>query len=82
MTNDETELDRETEELKDLSEALVGLEIGMAITEFKDTCYTIRVVRVDGKPCIVTQDFRKDRINVAVKGGARKGVISSIVSIG
>ena len=76
------ELDRETQELKDVHEMLVGLELSFAqdmVRNVAKKCpYTIRVMRKDGRNCIGTCDFNPDRVNVAVVNG----VIKSIISIG
>lgn len=76
-------MDRETQELKDLHEALAGLEPDFAIEMFRNAesgehSYKVRVMRVDGRNCIGTQDFDPNRVNVSVVNG----VIKSIISIG
>ncbi len=40
--------------------------------------FSVRPVRVDGQACIVTQDYRLDRINVEIENG----VITKIRNLG
>lgn len=44
----------------------------------KSAGWRVRIVKMDGRPCIGTQDFRTDRYNVSVIDGK----ISEIVGIG
>jgi hypothetical protein len=56
---------------------LVGLRVGKAKRVAERHGCTLRVVRRDGEWLVVTQDFRTDRINVAV----RDRVVRRIVGI-
>jgi hypothetical protein len=78
---DDIELDDETQELKDFSEALVGADIEFAKDMFKSVGKPmyVRVMRVNGNNCIGTCDFNPNRVNVAVDD---KGIITSVISIG
>ena len=56
---------------------LVGLRVGKARHVAEKHRCTLRVVRRNGEDLVVTQDFRTDRINVAV----RRHVVKRIVGI-
>lgn len=73
-------MDRETRQLKDFRDCLVGQPLDEAIDMCKSLCpwMVIRVMRVDGKNCVGTCDVNPDRANVAVKNG----IITSIIGIG
>tara|TARA_R110000868_G_scaffold393641_1_gene664733 strand:- start:122 stop:412 length:291 start_codon:yes stop_codon:yes gene_type:complete len=74
--DDEIELDDETEELKSLSDSLVGVELSYARGMLN--AWSIRVMRIDGQNCIGTTDFNPDRINVAI----REGTITHVLGVG
>lgn len=61
-----------------LSHYLVRLSLGDALEWCRENGYTLRVVRLDGLPCIGTRDFRRDRVNVAVQDG----VVVEVTGIG
>jgi hypothetical protein len=46
---------------------LIGRRVGKARRIAEHHGCTLRVVRRGGEPLVVTQDFRTDRINVAVR---------------
>ncbi|TDT17443.1 hypothetical protein BDK89_3053 [Ilumatobacter fluminis] len=50
----------------------LGTNVGMSLDEYTDTAsalgFTVRVVERNGEPLAVTDDFRTDRVNVAVVG--------------
>lgn len=73
-------MDRQTQRLKDFHDILVGQPLDEAIAMNKEFApwITVRVVRRDGQPCIVTRDFKPNRVNVAADGS----IITSIISIG
>jgi hypothetical protein len=56
---------------------LVGLRVGEARRIAESHRCLLRVVRRDGEPLVVTQDFRTDRINVSV----RDHIVRRIVGI-
>jgi hypothetical protein len=58
--------------------AIIGEGIGAATQAAADKGCQIRVVVEDGKPLAVTQDYRPDRVNVAVKDGK----VTKVESIG
>lgn len=50
-------------------QSLVGMPLEKAQKACDDRDLRHRVVEIDGKPQIVTRDFRPDRLNFAVKEG-------------
>ena len=57
------------EEFEQIKEALVNHSIDEAKMLAEAAGWFIRVMRLDGKNCIGTCDFRMNRINVAVEHG-------------
>lgn len=43
-----------------------------------DPSFSIRVTKIDGQPCVVTHDFRLDRINVEIENG----IITNVTGLG
>lgn len=48
-------------------EKFKGINIGDAQEFAMSFDLRVRVVKIDGEPCIITADFRTDRINVEVE---------------
>ena len=60
------------QEAKDVHEwcaAVIGEGIEEAEDVARDAGFSVRRTVVDGKPRVVTRDFRTDRINFEVQGG-------------
>lgn len=54
----------------------MGLKDAERFTSSND--FTLRVVKKDGQPCIITCDYRLDRINVEIQDG----IIVTVSGIG
>lgn len=52
--------------LEDVKQRLPGMPLADATRFAAEHCLTLRVIRVGDQHCIVTRDYRPDRINVAV----------------
>ncbi|MDQ4121694.1 MAG: hypothetical protein M3209_09640 [Acidobacteriota bacterium] len=63
------------QEVFDPNEA-VGMNANQAAQWFQQFGYAMRITRKNGDVCIVTRDYRLDRINVAVENGKVAGVLS------
>jgi hypothetical protein len=59
-------------------DALIGLTLEEAAPVVAQAGFELRVVREDGVDLVVTEDFRENRLNVAVEDG----IITELVSIG
>jgi hypothetical protein len=55
---------------KEEFEYLIESNPEVARIELESQGLKLRVIRIDGQGCMITQDIRKDRINVAVVDGA------------
>ena len=52
---------------KDLLERLVGMTETQGLELIKAEGYVSRVTNIDGKPYVITHDFRTDRINLQLE---------------
>ena len=60
------------EERQRLCEICVGNSVSTALMLLKSAeleHYTIRVINIDDKPCLITRDHCTNRINVMIKNG-------------
>lgn len=55
--------------IQDLLDKLPGMSVGAAEEMIRKAKRTPRRVSTDGKPHVVTRDYRTDRVNLAVAGG-------------
>jgi hypothetical protein len=54
--------------------AIVGMTTEEATKHLETFGYKLRITSRDGHPCIVSMDYRTDRVNVGVVGGIVKSV--------
>ena len=53
----------------EVAKEIVGMTVDSAREYLQDRGWSLRIVCVDGKGCICTHDFLRDRINVKVEAG-------------
>ncbi len=61
--------DYDKEALGKVAEGLIGLEQEQARTILNSGKYEYRVVRIEGRPCIVTHDLHPWRFNLTITEG-------------
>ena len=68
MSNNETK-DPLKEQEKELNDSPAGVDVDEASTELQKAGWQVRVASKDGKPYMLTMDYRTDRANLHVKNG-------------
>lgn len=54
---------------KELAGKIIGLDYGIARYAIKMLGFRTRITNEDGRPLIITMDYRTDRINLHIKNG-------------
>lgn len=55
--------------IDEIRDTIIGMDYHLAATWLFNQGFTPRKTKLDGRPCLVTRDYRLDRVNVSLVNG-------------